>query len=72
VLIAFILLTMPLAIAWRADVITTCWAWFIVPVFALPPLTPLTAIGLSIAVAALSKTPLFDALEKTKNRHRMP
>lgn len=51
-LLAFVLLTV--AAIWRGYVLTILWAWFIVPVFHLPVLGVVAAIGISLVVTFLT------------------
>ena len=42
-----------LVLVWRAFAVTVLWAWFIVPLFALPPLSVAGAVGIMGVVALL-------------------
>lgn len=51
------LLTIPLIVLssiWRGYVLTVLWGWFIVPVFHLPALTIVVAIGVAMVVGFLT------------------
>lgn len=58
------LAVMIIALLWRGFVFAKLWAWFIVPVFALPGLTIGTAIGVAAVVSFL--TAKVDVKEKEK------
>lgn len=47
---------------WRAYVASVLWGWFAVPLFGVPPLTFIHAVGLSLTVAVLLRSSL--ALKK--------
>lgn len=51
------LLIIPLLVlssVWRGYVLTILWVWFVVPVFHLPALGIVTAIGISLVVSFLT------------------
>ena len=42
-----------LVFVWRAFAVTVLWTWFIVPLFALPPLPVAGAVGIMVVAALL-------------------
>lgn len=48
-----LIISIPTSI-WSGFVLTKLWMWFIVPVFALAPLTIVPAIGLALVVSFLT------------------
>ena len=44
----FKILSLPVGIIWSGYVLTFLWAWFIVPMFGVSPLSTLQAIGLAL------------------------
>lgn len=71
-LIAAGILVLPALVAlsamWRGYVLSILWLWFVVPLFGLPPLGVVTAIGLCLVVGMFSSTTHCDdnrsAIEK--------
>ena len=57
IILALLVLVLPLLVlssVWRGYVLTILWAWFVVPVFHLPALGIVTAIGISLVVSFLT------------------
>ena len=52
--VALVAVTSALTSIWRGFVLTKLWIWFIVPVFHLPVLTLVPAIGLCFVVSYLT------------------
>jgi len=58
----------------RAFVLKTMWAWFIVPIFGLPPLGVAAALGVALTIQTFVPSPTPDdddddnAKKKTKTR----
>lgn len=52
-MIISILISIPITV-WQGFVLTKLWAWFIVPVFALPALGLIPAIGLALVISLLT------------------
>jgi len=50
----FLLVGLPVLLAWHGFVFKTLWGWFIVPTFNLAPLSLAFAIGIAIVVRAVT------------------
>lgn len=57
--VAVMVLYLWITIAFRGLVLMALWKWFLVPAFALPLLTEMTAIGISIIATLLTYRPNF-------------
>lgn len=63
---ALLALLVVLAVIVRGFVLSTLWAWFVVPIFGLPVLTVPWAIGLAMVVATAAPHPRPEASKERK------